>query len=756
MRYGTDLSSMNLTLTYWEGENLPITTTGIEVYTNPDQNDSSGGGNLTYDAVHKVLLASTNNNVTNNHVHYSIEKNVNKVTFGDIAWNTTTPARSGEGYTFSAGTNINTDNLSFTGTASALDESMTLVSDATGAASITTQNVNANIDVNYTDDAAGINYTGTATTGTISGTGTNLKYTITGGELNTINLNGWGGTGGIALPTNWTPVSGGITVDTGNFDTPTSIPGTGYIDIFVTNTPHIFSGVTGPKEFKDNVEVPDDEDKGVTLSGTKSGGVKLVEDEQDQHQTLRYQAETFDVNKVTLGDDVEWGNPRDLTGTTNDFTGVTSIDTENLHFDINDAKAEGLGGGSTTNILTGATGLQAGLDVVGSSHTQEDIGYTATNGATLTGTLKGTVSTVTDKVQYTVDDMTLDNVTLSGWNGTTSAVPTGWTKNDPIQVNTQGMDVSTVPPGTTPNILTTNTDNYFTDAVISEPNKYKSYNFDDDEANGVTLGDITWHQGGTARPLTGAYDFSGVASIDATKLNITVEETDADTLAAGNTMTLLSGATGIDANTGVQGSPRTQTVGYTATNGVGISGEMTGEVTTATDTVNYQVTDVTLSSLDLSGWNGTSSAAVPSWTPAAGGITVKGTFDAPDLTLGTSQDIMTATTGGYFTNANIDVALGSWEPPYSETANTITLTGQKSQGVAANNDGTALVYRADKAYIENIAPGAGIREKHDRCNEKRSRLRLQPRHRDRHLVLHGEHERKRRQNGAGGRQHDPP
>ncbi|WP_027406107.1 autotransporter outer membrane beta-barrel domain-containing protein [Anaerovibrio sp. RM50] len=214
-------------------------------------------------------------------------------------------------------------------------------------------------------------------------------------------------------------------------------------------------------------------DKGVTLTYNAIHSVSIADTSKVTYSIGNT------ATGITLGN-MTFGTPRALTAGDFDFTGVTNtnINTANLKF-TNPESATG-----TTTLLTNATNLAVGEDI---DHTQN---FTkAVNGATLSATLSGNVIRTTEgQLGYEATGTALKGVNLTGWNGTASSVPAGWTSGlTANSVTAAGFTAPTIDAGTSKDILTTATDNFFSDTQITGAMKYAQQADSSDTINGVTL-----------------------------------------------------------------------------------------------------------------------------------------------------------------------------------------------------------------------------------------------------------------------------
>ena len=471
-----------------------------------------------------------------------------------------------------------------------------------------------------------------------------------------------------------------------------------------------------------------DAKNGVTLGYNATHTVKLEDVGTKTKNAVTYNV-AASVTTVTLGE-MTWGTGRTLTAGGYDFTNVTNanIDTANLKF----SNPEAASGNMT--LLSGATGLTAGANI---DHTQS---FTKdANGATLSATLSGNViRTTAEEIGYTATGTTLNSVNLTGWNGTASAVPTGWTANlGENSVTAAGFTAPPLGPGSTADILTTETANFFADSQITGAMKYQADAESTDAAKGVTLtgaeskgvkasddgknlvyarsnynvskialGEMNWNDG---REITTGYDFASVGTIDASGLSLAFTDEQKAALSSTSNMTLLTGAANLAADKTVTDATRTQTISLDASNGAALSGTLTGTVSTTAGAVNYQAASMTLDNIDLAGWDGATSAAVPAgWTANLGenSVTAAG-FTAPTLDSGSAMDILTTETENFFADSQITGEHQYKAHDFAEdrATNGIAFSGTQSKGVKASEDGKNLVYAVGTFDVETISLG---------------------------------------------------
>ena len=454
---------------------------------------------------------------------------------------------------------------------------------------------------------------------------------------------------------------------------------------------------------------------GTTLSATLSGNVTRTA------ETLGYTATGTTLNKATLGS-FAWGAEADSLPEGWTASAATTIDATNFKY-TGTATAAVAGGGSTTATILNAPGLTTESPVTGGANIEVAVEDTDDKGIKFEATATGDVEAAANKVLYRVNSVALKKVDLSGWNGMASGVPQDWTGSQ-VAVSTGNFNVSTnLAAGQSIDILTTAKANFF--GTVSGDRKYSSETFGNSEAGvtlsghhlggvkveaygekanakltyyaetmdttAIALGEMTWDTGRTAG--TG-YDFRNVGAVTATDLAFTFTDAQKAALSKDSQMTLLSGATNLAADKDVTDKDKTQKIAYTVSNGAALNGTLTGEVFTAEGQVNYDATAMTLDSVNLANWNGTTDSVPTGWTSnlGANSITAAG-FTAPSIDAGSSKEILTTNTTSFFNDNQITGALKyKAEAESSNTTNGVTLTGAESKGVKASDDGKSLVY----------------------------------------------------------------
>ncbi|ORT99606.1 Large exoproteins involved in heme utilization or adhesion [Anaerovibrio sp. JC8] len=559
--------------------------------------------------------------------YYAEKFDVNTVSLGDMKWDT--PRKDISAYDFAGVTNINASGLTFTGTADAPNDTTNLITGAKNLSDTITPLNNAKVAAEFTDN--NIVYKGTGT-GNVSlentANGTNVKYTITGGTISSMNLNGWTGTQNMNLPTSWTGTN--IAVETGNFASLAADK-----TLFNNLGANTFGTVSGSKAYKSGERVTDDTQNGVTLAGSKTGGIKA----EDSGATLKYYAESMAVDAITLGE-MKWGTGRNITGTGYTFNNVgnNGVDASKLTFTFDGATSvNDVTAGDHWGLLTNANGLAANLKVKGSPVSQK-ISHGINNAANLTGTLKGDVTTGDGIVQYAVTSKTLETVDISKWDGSsTGTVNSTWGKLDSGIIAVTGSGFKTPTAVGDYDILTRNTAGFFTGAKIDDSIKYqpsaayseteKNITISGKQAKGVQasndgtalqysvgaayidtigLGKVTYNKDAVLVDKSSAmYNFSNVKTLDKSGFGVTMTDDQKKTAAANDSMTLVKANNTLN-NIGAQDTGKLNYT-YTANPGLTVKGAVTGNVSATGGNVLYTVSSNKASDLNVGklGWNST-------------------------------------------------------------------------------------------------------------------------------------------------------
>ena len=672
-------------------------------------------------------------------VMYSVADNVTGITFGNMTWGTPRDGTaSGTHFDFGGvtNTNITTTGLSFTNPLSIVkNNTELLLTNATNLAAGT--NIPHSQTITNYNIGNGVKLNATLNGNVVRTTAGQIGYKSNGTTLNSVDITGWNGTASAAINSDWLR-SGYVTVTIGDsFSAPSLSAGATPLNIltssntfFVDNT--IIDNTNNDKYH--SFDFTGDTTNHVTFAGTQSKGVKAG----NNGQSLVYAVDKKNVTSLTLGG-MTWG---DSIGRAADstyvFDNLSSITITDPLFTNPDAVS------GTKDLVTNATGLAAGA-VAAIAHSQ-DFTKTMSNNAKLSATLTGTVSTEEGKVTYTATSVTLNSVDLKNWNATTTDIPAGWTGTN-VAVDTgtatSTFDVSSFKAGETKDIFTTR--DGITFGTISGARAYSTATFSNDEGNkgvtlsgnhykgvkvedngktlkyyaetmdtdGITLGKMTWGTT-TGRTAGDLYIFNRVNSIDATGFSFSNPD------AVSGSMYLLSNATGLAANAVADISHTQADFTTNMGNGTAITATLTGTISTAeAGKVKYTATGTTISTIDLSGWDVSTSSAVPAgWTLKKNSSNeVEATVQTDNmnttllsnLAYGTIIPIITATGTAYFDGIKINGA-NAWNGSGSivDTDNsgvaiigTTTGTGVKVDDANKNQ----IVYQKSKEDITKLTLG---------------------------------------------------
>ena len=251
---------------------------------------------------------------------------------------------------------------------------------------------------------------------------------------------------------------------------------------------------------------------------------------------------------------------------------------------------------------------------------------------------------------------------------------------------------------------------------LSEDEYTINYSCEVGEVKAVTFNastPITFADGGIARDLTGS-TFASSNTVDAVDLKFADTS---ETIAKGASMTLVANATGI-ATTVANGTGKTIAIkDYEDAQKIKYSATATGAVTSDSTAVKFTVDSVTLGSVDLTSWTGTTSdlttGDLSGW--AGTGVAVAtgdmANADLSDLNPGDTKPILTAGSGVTFTDDNIS-GNKKWQAGgiIDDTADTsgVTIAGTMIGGGVKVDDTNknVLVYQKDAKTITGITLGS--------------------------------------------------
>ena len=230
---------------------------------------------------------------------------------------------------------------------------------------------------------------------------------------------------------------------------------------------------------------------------------------------------------------------------------------------------------------------------------------------------------------------------------------------------------------------------------LDKDNSYKNVLYKvQNGVSGISFAAMDWNAG---RAAAAGDNFANVATVDAANLTFNDPEK------ASGSMALLSGAGGLAEGLNVKAANHTQNFTNTLSNNVKLGATLEGTVTTLAGVVNYTVKDTTVKSVDLSNWNGRSSAVASGWKSVDGGLTVTAAgFTDPKLAAGqTYLDIVTTDTEGFFGSVTGDKAYQGSNLNL-DAGNGVSVKGLQASGVKAEDSGKKLTYYASVKDVNSI------------------------------------------------------
>lgn len=213
-----------------------------------------------------------------------------------------------------------------------------------------------------------------------------IGYTATGTALNGINLTGWNGTTA-SVPTGWTSALGENSITAAGFTAPTIDAGTSK-DILTTKTGSFFNDnqITGALKYAPQAS-SSDTDKGVTLTGSESKGVKA----SDDGKSLVYARSNFNVNNIAFGT-MAWGTARDASAAGDDYSNA-AVNMDGLTF----SNPESIVANTSTTLLT----ANNTLGEIAETGKNISYGYSPVDGVTVSGVITGSIGKSENNIQYT-------------------------------------------------------------------------------------------------------------------------------------------------------------------------------------------------------------------------------------------------------------------------------------------------------------------------------------------------------------------
>ncbi|MBR4330023.1 MAG: hypothetical protein IKP71_09230, partial [Candidatus Riflebacteria bacterium] len=343
-------------------------------------------------------------------------------------------------------------------------------------------------NIEITDNDSGVKFLGSMS-GSVSTTAEAIQYTQDEKFVNKIDLASWKETTYDADLSDWT-VEANATIETEGMNTPEEMaPGDMRTIIKDESTAGTYllsdMEVKGSLKWQDAGEFQDTPVKGVSVTGTTTGGgVKVTDD----YKELIYKKSNIAVDKIKLGQ-VNFSNGGTARTFSNEFKfSDATIDASDLTFaDSTDF----LKPSYSMTLADKAKGITAETSVTDGKDKNINISYSDnTSGIAYTAKALGNVSADTNAVKFTIESVAGESINLAKWNGTTAEFPDVWT------VNANGVNVAGVftepelSAGEAINILTASTA-MFKDENIDESIRFAERgSFTNDSENGLTLSGV--------------------------------------------------------------------------------------------------------------------------------------------------------------------------------------------------------------------------------------------------------------------------
>ena len=397
--------------------------------------------NLTLSGTHTDTLSQ---NAEKTKLTYTVgEKNVSEATMtGNVAWQDGATHYANTSYNFNADAKTDLDGLTFGNvTADPAGQSMTLIN---GKAAGTVENAPASFGVSLDKANTTLDATAAGTAAVANG---DVTYRVTGVTLDKVTVNRVTAAAD-SVPDTWT-VANGATVDTDNMTLPDDMKAGTVRTVLSANSTADFAEatVTGKNTFTVH-ESFTEVDKGVTVTGDKTGGVK----KSDDNKAIVYQAMKDHVSDVTLGDVafVKDGTARAFTKAYDVLT--AKIDAEDLKMTAESMKAVNAGDAMTVLDATKAIANAKGETLPAFADKTYDVAFSddVTTNLTLSGTHTDTLSQNAEKTKltYTVGEKNVSEATMTGnvaWqDGATHYANTSYNFNADAKTDLDGLTFGNV------------------------------------------------------------------------------------------------------------------------------------------------------------------------------------------------------------------------------------------------------------------------------------------------------------------------
>jgi hypothetical protein len=232
---------------------------------------------------------------------------------------------------------------------------------------------------------------------------------------------------------------------------------------------------------------------------------------------------------------------------------------------------------------------------------------------------------------------------------------------------------------------------------LSADSKAINYTKVTGSVKGITFGEATFTKNGVARDLNGL-TFAATNTVDAAGLTFATAN---GAIAVNDGMTLAANATGVTTEV-ANNTEKTVAINYTDAQGIAYGATASGTVTSDGTAVSYTVDAVTLSSVDLANWNGTTAGVPDSWSAQVNSVAVNNA-DAITVVPTATQPILIAGSSMF---ADVNVAKEVAFDPV--TQNGVTLTGTRMNTIKTTQTNVAndtITYELGAKNVQTVDIG---------------------------------------------------
>ena len=318
-------------------------------------------------------------------------------------------------------------------------------------------------------------------------------------------------------------------------------------------------------------------------------------------------------------------------------------------------------------------------------------------------------TTVNNVKTLDIKDINFDQIPSSGSMGLLksgsdlSAIKLDHATGSGIAITTTGVDLAPADMTETTGVNGVKLAQSVTGKVLlAADNKAINYSVAASEIKGVTFGEVTFAKNGIARDLSNR-TFAATNTVDAADLTFVATN---QVIAVNDSMKLVVNATNLTTTVANNTGKTVAVTGYEDAQKIKYNATASGTVTSDGSAVLYTVDSVTLSSVDLGNWSGTTSVVPESWSIADGATIKTDGMTAPTIDPGNHIDILQSNTDKYFAAATITGANVYKETSFKEEEKGIALAGVQSKGVTLNAEKNHLIYMVGKKNVNTVTLGS--------------------------------------------------